>query len=173
MIQRPAKQDYHDYYEAYIRELPEGDLIEILENQLSEWTALTKDLSEKQSLFSYAPGKWTIKEVIGHIADTERIMAYRLLCLSRGEQREFPGYPDDSYVREAEFNRIPLSLLLENMTAVRRATITLLKSLQPDALNRRGKANGSEVTVLALAAIIAGHELHHVGVLRERYLEQG
>ncbi|WP_338779858.1 DinB family protein [Metabacillus sp. FJAT-52054] len=170
MLLRPEKNDYHTYYQSYIEQIPEGDLIVLLAEQHKNTISLLENLSDEKALYQYAPEKWTIKEVIGHIADTERIMAYRLLGISRGEQQEFPGYDDESYVQNAQFNEVSLTELLENLKAVRLATITLLRGLHQDAWAHRGRANGGPVTVLALAAIIAGHERHHVRILEERYL---
>ncbi|MBS2967652.1 DinB family protein [Metabacillus sp. KIGAM252] len=169
MLMRPEKNDYHPHYQSYIEQIPEGDLIVLLCEQLKQTVSLLEGLSDEKALYQYAPEKWTIKEVIGHIADTERIMAYRLLGISRGEQNEFPGYDDESYVQNARFNEISLAQLVENLKAVRLATIALLKGLHRDAWVLRGRANGGPVTVLALAAIIAGHERHHVRILEDRY----
>ncbi|HHY2676001.1 DinB family protein [Bacillus toyonensis] len=144
--------------------IPNGDIIRILEQQMKETNLLLKDIPDSEGHFRYAPNKWSIKEVIGHIVDTERIMAYRLLSIARGETAELPGYNDDMYVLRAAQD------LLENLTVVRQSTVHLLKSLDKEAWLQRGIANNSEVTVLALANIIAGHELHHHQIIKERYL---
>ncbi|WP_257149727.1 DinB family protein [Bacillus toyonensis] len=136
---------------------------------MKETNLLLKDISDSEGHFRYAPNKWSIKEVIGHIADTERIMAYRLLSIARGETAELPGYNDDMYVLRAAFDKQSMQDLLTNLTVVRQSTVHLLKSLDKDAWLQRGIANNSEVTVRALANIIAGHELHHRQIIKVRY----
>ncbi|MGD7008760.1 DinB family protein [Metabacillus sp. 84] len=170
LIIRPEKHEFHPHYQPYIDLIPSGDLIMILEQQIEETLRLLEGLTEAEGVRHYASGKWTVKEVIGHIADTERIMAYRLLVICRGEQHEFRGYNDESYVKQAGFNEQTMAWHMKNLLAVRQATIMLMKGLQSSAWTLTGRANGSSVTVLALAAIIAGHERHHVKILRDRYL---
>ncbi|MGY1462634.1 DinB family protein [Bacillus toyonensis] len=164
MQKRPDANEYNPYYSTYINLIPNGDIIRILEQQMKETNLLLKDIPDSEGHFRYAPNKWSIKEVIGHIVDTERIMAYRLLSIARGETAELPGYNDDMYVLRTAQD------LLENLTVVRQSTVHLLKSLDKEAWLQRGIANNSEVTVLALANIIAGHELHHRQIIKERYL---
>ncbi|UYX55239.1 DinB family protein [Bacillus thuringiensis] len=170
MQKRPEANEYNPYYSTYISLIPDGDIIHILEKQMKETNLLLKDISDSEGHFRYAPNKWSIKEVIGHIADTERIMAYRLLSIARGETAELPGYNDDMYVLRAAFDKQSMQDLLENLTVVRQSTMHLLKSLDKEAWLQWGIANNSEVTVLALANIIAGHELHHCQLIKERYL---
>ncbi|MBJ8105790.1 MULTISPECIES: DinB family protein [Bacillus cereus group] len=170
MQKRPEANEYNPYYSTYINLIPDGDIIHILEQQMKETNLLLKDISDSDGHFRYAPNKWSIKEVIGHIADTERILAYRLLSIARGETAELPGYNDDMYVLRAAFDKQSMQDLLENLTVVRQSTMYLLKSLDKEAWLQRGIANNSEVTVLALANIIAGHELHHRQLIKERYL---
>ncbi|MBJ7944837.1 DinB family protein [Bacillus cereus group sp. N24] len=169
MQKRPGTNEYNPYYSTYIKLVPDGDIIHILEQQMKETNLLLKDISDSEGHFRYAPNKWSIKEVIGHIADTERIMAYRLLSIARGETAELPGYNDDMYVLRAAFDKQSMQDLLTNLTVVRQSTVHLLKSLDKDAWLQRGIANNSEVTVRALANIIAGHELHHRQVIKVRY----
>ncbi|EJR64996.1 hypothetical protein IIO_01636 [Bacillus cereus VD115] len=169
MQKRPGTNEYNPYYSTYIKLVPDGDIIHILEQQMKETNLLLKDISDSEGHFRYAPNKWSIKEVIGHIADTERIMAYRLLSIARGETAELPGYNDDMYVLRAAFDKQSMQDLLTNLTVVRQSTVHLLKSLDKDAWLQRGIANNSEVTVRALANIIAGHELHHRQIIKERY----
>ncbi|AFU14032.1 MULTISPECIES: DinB family protein [Bacillus] len=169
MQKRPGTNEYNPYYSTYIKLVPDGDIIHILEQQMKETNLLLKDISDSEGHFRYAPNKWSIKEVIGHIADTERIMAYRLLSIARGETAELPGYNDDMYVLRAAFDKQSMQDLLTNLTVVRQSTVHLLKSLDKDAWLQRGIANNSEVTVRALANIIAGHELHHRQIIKVRY----
>ncbi|HDX9578605.1 TPA: DinB family protein [Bacillus pseudomycoides] len=170
MKKRPEANEYNPYYATYINLLAEGDIVHILEEQIKETNLVLKDISDSEGLFRYAPNKWSVKEVLGHIADTERIMAYRLLSIARCETVALPGYNDDMYVLRAEFDKQSIQNLLENLTIVRQSTVHLLKSLDAEAWLQRGVANNSEVTVRALAYIIGGHELHHRKIIKERYL---
>jgi uncharacterized damage-inducible protein DinB len=167
---RPQTGDYAPYYASYIALVPEGDLLGMLENSIPEWGALLGGLTEAQANFRYEPSKWSVKESIGHVADTERIFAYRVLRIARGDQTPLPGFEQDDYVREGNFSERTLADLLEEFSAVRRATLTLLRSLPDKAWLRRGIANQKEVTVTAIAFIISGHERHHRAILEQRYL---
>lgn len=169
MQSRPAAHEYGNYYSSYIELVPNGDIRAILIYQHNETIRLLANISEKQSLFRYASGKWSIKDVIGHIADTERIMSYRLLCIARGETESFFGYDDELYVKSADYHKQSMQNLVENLSIVRQSTLSLLKSLDVTAWSRHGIANDSPVTVRALAYIIAGHELHHLRIIQERY----
>ncbi|WRP05590.1 DinB family protein [Rossellomorea aquimaris] len=170
MLCKPETNEYPPYYKEYVNNVPDGELLHILDDQQKETMNLLKDLSEETAQYQYAPGKWTIKEVIGHITDTERIMCYRLLSIARGEQEKLPGYNDDEYVRRGQFNRFSLSDLLNQQALVRQHTILLLSSMDEEALRQRGNANGSEVTARALGYIIAGHEVHHRRLIKNKYL---
>lgn len=170
MSNRPTNEEYLPYYAQYIDLVPEGSLEDILVRQLEETTQLLSEISEEQANYRYAPGKWTLKEVIGHITDTERIMSYRLLRMARGDNTPLAGYDDEAYVKEASFHTRTLSELLEDYMAVRRSILSLLRGLPEEAWPRKGVANNSPFSVRALAYTIAGHELHHLKVIRERYL---
>ncbi|PFG05355.1 DinB family protein [Bacillus sp. es.034] len=170
MISKPETNEYPPYYKGYVNNVPDGDLLQILDEQHKETKKLLMDLSEEKAEYQYAPGKWTIKEVIGHITDTERIMCYRLLSIARGEKGMLPGYNDDDYVKRGQFNCFSLSDLLHHQALVRQHTILLLSSMDEEALRQRGNANGSEVTARAIAYIIAGHEMHHRRIIKDRYL---
>ena len=167
---RPQKSEYAVFYEKYVALVPGGDFLEILEGQHSELQRLLSPLSEEQAEFRYAAEKWSIKEVIGHINDAERIFAYRLLRTARGDRTPLAGFEQDPYIQSGNFGARKLSDLLEEFTSVRKASITLVRSLDEQAWMRRGIASQKEVTALALAFIIAGHERHHRNILEERYL---
>jgi uncharacterized damage-inducible protein DinB len=171
MDNTPMNYEYAAYYKNYVKLVPAGNIIQILDQQIKDTISLLKGLDEKQSESRYAPGKWSIKEVIGHLTDTERIMSYRLLCIARGETVSLPGFDENAYVEEADFDKQSLEDLLNHFESVRKSTVYLLKSLNDVALTRKGVANQSEVTALALITIITGHELHHRNILKERYLE--
>ncbi|MCM3595128.1 DinB family protein [Metabacillus idriensis] len=170
MNKRPEQNEYASYYEGYIRMIPEGNLEQILKEQVKDTLYLLNHLSETAGEFRYAEGKWSIKEVIGHVVDTERIMAYRLLSIARGDAVQLPGYDENAYVAQANFDGEKMEDLLQNMFVVREGTLLLLMSLKEKDWLRWGTANQLDVTVRAIACIIAGHELHHRKILKERYL---
>jgi hypothetical protein len=171
MMPKPQSNgEYPAYYQTYIDLVPEGDVKDVLARQLEDNLSLLSGVSETEANYRYAQGKWTLKEVIGHITDVERIMSYRLLRISRGDQTPLAGYDDEQYVKEALFHTRTLSSLLEDYKAVRNSTISLLNGLPHGAEVRKGFANNGEITVRALAYIIAGHELHHVKIIKEKYL---
>lgn len=170
MFNRPEKEEFSPFYFAYVSLIPDGNIISILNKQIEDITLLLTNISEEQGQFRYAPEKWSLKEVIGHMIDTERIMAYRLLCISRGEQLSLPGFDEKMYVANASFHHHPIKQIQEHLSIVWESTVVLLESLDAEAWIRRGWANNSEVTVRALAYIIAGHTMHHFNIIKERYL---
>ena len=168
-IPRPAAAEYDPYYARYIDKVPEGDLLRTLEDQARETQRLLAGLSDAKALHRYAPGKWSIKEVIGHVADTERVYSYRALRFARADATSLPGFDENAWVPAGDFDARPLADLAAELDAVRRATLALLRGLDAAALARRGTANDAAVSVRAIAWIIAGHERHHVALLHERY----
>lgn len=169
MIARPEPGECNPYYERYISLVEGSDILATLDAQRREMMLLLCGRDEGDGDFRYAPGKWSAKEVLGHVCDTERIFAYRALRISRGDQTPIEGFEQDDYVRNGPFARASLEELVEDYIAVRRATLTLLRNLDEAAWMRRGVANKNEVTVRALAYTIAGHELHHRRILEEKY----
>jgi hypothetical protein len=171
---RPEAGEYAPYYERYISlvqstaESP--DILATLNRQRRETLLLLSGRTEAAGDLRYAPEKWSVKEVLGHMNDTERIMSYRALRIARGDATPMEGFEQDDYVRNGPFERRPLADLIEDYIAVRRATLSLFCNLDEMAWTRRGIANANEVTVRALAYIIAGHELHHRRILEEKYL---
>jgi uncharacterized damage-inducible protein DinB len=168
-IPRPGSDEYAPYYHTYVSKVPDQDLLQLLREQIEETCALLSKVPESGADATYGPGKWTIKEVTGHIVDTERIMAYRLLRVARGDTTPLPGFEQDDYVRGGEFQARTLASLIEEFRLARASTLALLQGLDEATLARRGVADGKSVSACALAYIIAGHERHHVGILRERY----
>ncbi|PYI52528.1 DinB family protein [Paenibacillus flagellatus] len=168
---KPEMDEFHSYYEGYIGLVPEGDLRVLLENRLTEAERLYGAIREQDGLYAYAPGKWTVKQLLGHLTDTERVMGYRLLCALRGDTVTLPGFDQDDYVRSAESDRQPLDRLLSGFLAVRRTTLALVEEAPGPAWDNRIEVNGNPITARALAYIIAGHEIHHSRVLQERYGE--
>ncbi|MBS1913902.1 MAG: DinB family protein [Bacteroidetes bacterium] len=170
-LQRPAPDEYAPYYERYISQVAPGtDILDLLAAQSAETAALLEGIEETHGNRRYAPGKWSIKEVVGHVIDSERVFAYRLLRFSRNDATALEGFDQDRYVASADFDSAALEALKAEFADVRRSTIALLHHLQPEAWVRSGVANGNRMSVRALAYVIAGHERHHMAILRERYL---
>lgn len=170
---RPVPGEYADYAGADIAAVAGDDAIEALVRLGEETPALFRAHSqEAERGLRYAPGKWTLKEALGHLIDDERIYAYRLLCVARGEEAELPGFDENRYAAHAGAQQRPLEELLAEYGAVRAATVALLRGLPQEAWPRRGRVNGYECSVRGLAFHIAGHELHHLRVVRERYLRR-
>lgn len=170
MIPRPDASEYLPYYGKYIDRVPDGDLVKTLRAQLDETLALVRGLDDEQGGHRYAPGKWSIREVLQHVIDAERIFAYRALRIARGDATPLASFDENAYAEASNADARTLADLSDELEHVRLSTLALLRPLDGEALARRGTASGAEVSVRALAWIIAGHELHHVSVLRERYL---
>ena len=168
-IGKPQTDEYAAYYGKYIALVQSDDVLSALEQQRRDAVLLLSCRTEQEGNFAYAPGKWSVKELIGHFCDAERVFAYRALRISRGDQTPMEGFEQDDYVRNGPFARASMPDVIEDFIAVRRATVSLLRSLDETAWRRRGVANKSEVSVRALAYIIAGHELHHRRILEEKY----
>jgi uncharacterized damage-inducible protein DinB len=167
---KPAKSEFLPYYERYIALVPDGDVISTLASQLTETQSLLRVLPASVATYRYAPDKWSVNEVVGHMIDSERIFTGRALRFARNDATPIPGFEQDDYVRNATFDAYPLSELAAEMETVRQSTILFFRHLNEEAWTRRGLANNAEVSVRALAYIIAGHELHHREILRTRYL---
>ena len=167
-IALPAADEHNPYYGKYIA-LVGPDSLAALESQARSTAAFLAAVPEEKGNYRYAEGKWSVKEVIGHLADGERIFAYRALRIARADTTDLPGFEENDYVPAGRFDRRTLADMAAELASVRAATLTLVRSLDAEALVRMGSANGSPVSVRALVAIIAGHELHHLGLLRERY----
>jgi hypothetical protein len=168
---RPQPGECAPYYDRYLSLVPANDVLAALEDQRRQMLLLLCGRTEADGDLRYAPDKWSLKEVLGHVNDTERIMSYRALRISRADATPIEGYEQDDYVRNGPFLRRPLADLIEDYIAVRRATVSLFRNLDEAAWSRRGVANKNEVTVRALAYIIAGHELHHRRIIEEKYLK--
>lgn len=167
---KPDQTEFLPYYGKYIDLVTAGDVLSTLATQMSETQALLRSLPASVSTYRYAPGKWSVNEVIGHLIDSERIFAARALRFARNDATPVPGFEQDDYVRNSTFGAYPVAELASELASVRQATIFLFKHLDESAWARRGVANNAEVSVRALAYIIAGHELHHREIIRTRYL---
>ena len=167
---RPDKSEYPDYCEGYVSKVPAGDIVTVLGAQLEESLALFRNIPEARGGYRYAEEKWSVKEVIGHITDGERILAYRALRFARGDTTPLAGYEQDDYVLGGGFERRSLKDLIDEFETVRCATMSLFSSFDGEAWSRRGVANKNEMTVRGVAYVLAGHERHHVEILRAKYL---
>lgn len=167
-MNRPQTHEYPAWGETYIK-LVDGDVMEILERQATEFADFINSLVEKSD-YAYAPGKWTIKEVIGHIIDAERVFIYRLTCFARAEQQPLPGFEEDDYVANAHFSDRSLLSLSHEFALLRKANLYLFKSLTEAELDRKGTASGKEISVRAILFVTAGHIIHHQQIIKERYL---
>jgi hypothetical protein len=168
-MHRPEPDEYNSYYHRYISLVDRDDVIAALATQANETAAFLATFREDQGDRSYGPGKWSVKQVVGHLIDAERIFAHRAHHIARNDSKPLDGFEQDDYVLSGGFEHRTLSGLIEEFKAVRNSTNFLFAHIQPDACVRRGVANGNEITVRAIAWIIAGHELHHRLVLKEKY----
>ena len=169
LIPKPDVSEHAPYYTRYVDLVADGDILGTLAGQIRGTLAALRRVSEADSLKRYAAGKWSMREVLGHMIDTERIFACRALRFARNDATALPGFEQDDYIPAAQFDRRPWADLLEEFAAVRQSNLLMLRGLTSEAWLRQGVASGNPVSVRALAYIIAGHELHHMRVLREKY----
>ena len=168
-VGRPEVDEIPSHYVAYIQRVPEPDPVIVLAAQIEDTTALLHGLSDAEAMYRYEHGKWSIKEVVGHLTDVERIMAYRALRIARGDTTPLPSFDENAYVPVAKFDARSLPDLVGELRTARAATLALLRTFDADAWRRRGTASGKPVSVRALAFMIPGHERHHVEILKTRY----
>lgn len=168
--ERPAPDEHAPFYAGYVAEAGGTDLVEELERQSIALVAMLRDTPESRGGFRYAAGKWSLREVVNHVCDAERVFAFRLLWFARGAPAELPGFDENAWVPASGAEQRTLADLAAELAAIRKATIAMIKPLQDEAMMRRGTANGKEISARALAWIIAGHATHHERVLKERYL---
>lgn len=169
VIPRPAATEHAPYFAGYISLVPGDDAMAVIEGQLEQTIPILRTVSEERSFHRWAEGKWSVKENLGHLADTERIMAVRLLRIARGDQSNQPGFEQDLYVHNAHFDAQPWQDLVTEFASVRRATILMLRAMPPDALARTGMVSNTSTSARALAYIIAGHVIHHMKIYKEKY----
>jgi hypothetical protein len=166
---RPEADEAAPAYHGYIAKVPDGNLSDHLMDQLHELEHLLAQVTDRAALARYAEGKWSIKEVLGHLSDAERIFSYRLLRIGRGDETPLSGYDENAYVPTGRFDQRPLPMLLAEFRSVRLSTAALIEGMGDECWTRRGLANGKPVSARAMAYIIVGHVTHHIGVLRDRY----
>lgn len=167
---RPERSEYNSHYQPYVVEVPDGDLLATLSAQRDSTAAVLAGIPESKAGYRYANGKWSIREVIGHVADAERVFSYRALRIARGDTTPLPGFDENAWMPFAGFDRRPLAEVAAELAAVRGSTLALFRSFDQEAWVRVGSASGHPVSARALAWIVAGHERHHARVLHERYL---
>lgn len=164
------KYEYGEFYDRYIKRSNNTPLLDLFYTNAKDAGDLLNGLTEEHSLYRYEEDKWSLKQVFGHLIDTERIFNYRALCLAREEPKSIPGFDQDLYVMNADFDLQPLESLKEQYTATRESTIALFSSFSEDELLRRGTISGTSFTVRATGYVIAGHEMHHLDIIQERYI---
>lgn len=169
-IPRPVETEYAPYFRPYVEQVPPGNILDLLATQTDDTIATLGGLTEAQAEHRYAPGKWSIKEVVGHLCEAERVFVYRAQAFAHEDPTPQPGWDENAYVAHASYDRRPLASLLDELRTARAATVAFFAGLDDAQLARRGIANNREYSVRSLAYITAGHERHHLKIIRERYL---
>jgi len=172
IIEQPQSSEYPPYYQHYLDLVSNGDVIKTLKDQIMDIQAVISKIPEEKEGYAYAEGKWTIKEVIGHVIDTERILGYRVLRFARKDKTVLPGFDENAFVSNANFNKRTLYELAHEFAIVREANITLFKTFEKEHLIQKGNANGQEVSVRSVIYMIAGHASHHMNVIKTKYLAE-
>jgi hypothetical protein len=170
-VNRPTESEYAPDYQGYIDQVSESDILPVLRAQMDELDVLLERVEPHQETFRYAEGKWSIREIVGHLIDGERVFGYRAFCIGRGEQQNLPGFDQDDYMLTSHYDQIELEDLVSELRLIRLGNIAMFRIFDEESWNRVGTANGNEITARAIAFIIAGHLRHHMNVLRERYLK--
>lgn len=168
-MSRPLENEYAPAFQGYVAHVNEDDIMPAMRSQIDALDVLLDRVPPERETFRYAEGKWSIREIIGHLIDGERVFGYRALCIARGETQNLPGFDQDQYMLTAPFDRIDLEDLLSEFRLVRLSNIAMMRTFDESAWAQMGTANGNPISVRALAYIMVGHLRHHMGVLRDRY----
>ncbi|WP_242919129.1 DinB family protein [Pontibacter liquoris] len=171
-IIRPAADEFPEVYQPYMSLLPEGDVLYLLEKHSTDLRHMFSNISDTRAEESYAPGKWTMKELLQHLIDAERIFSYRALCIARGERQELPGFDENMYAYNSLANIRLLPNILEEYEQVRRANLLLFRSFTTEMLDQTGICNGNRMSVRVIIHVLAAHEMHHINILQTRYLKR-
>jgi DinB family protein len=174
MIDRPTQAEFASFYAGYVSLVPENDIMSVLEGQTADVFQQTRAFVPKREEFRYAEGKWSVREVLGHVTDAERVFGFRAFCFSRGDENALPGFEQNDYVARSGYDRCSLADLVQEFGQLREANLIVLRRLDPldnIAWRRMGTASGKQVSVRALAYIMAGHVRHHLHILSTRYAE--
>jgi hypothetical protein len=169
---RPAASEHRPYFEKYIALVADGELPAILSEQAERFRPFYASITEEQAALRYAPGKWSVKQVLAHMMDTERVFGFRAFAFSRGEQTPLPSFEQDDYVKSVDFDSKPWRAIVDEFTTVRAASIALFAGMTPEMLTRMGSASGAPLSARAAGFIIAGHEVYHALAIREQYLHR-
>ena len=169
-MSRPNESEYAPSYQGYVNQVNEADILPVLRAQMDDLDVLLERVAPDRETYAYAEGKWSIREIVGHLIDGERVFGYRAFCIARGEQQDLPGFDQDEYMLTAPYNHIELEDLLSELRLIRLGNLAMFRTFDEAAWSRAGNANGNQITVRALVFIMAGHIRHHMNVLRERYL---
>lgn len=170
MIRKPQSSEYNSYYEPYVSKLEDENVLSTLRGQLSSVPDFFGGLSEEQVEYRYASDKWSVKEILNHLNDAERVFSYRALCISRGENKPLPGMDQEVYQNNSRSEMRSISSLIQEFVAIRNSTVSLFANITEEDSLKLGDASGSPVSVRALAALIAGHYIHHIEVIKQKYL---
>jgi hypothetical protein len=170
-IQKPLDTEYAPFYKTYIDKIESTAVLDFLADQMKRFNEICTGIPETKTLYKYEEGKWTIKELVGHCIDTERVMSYRLLRISRGDETSLAGFDENEYVRNSNFNTRDWATLLMEFHYVRASNLILINSLSDEQLLKMGKANELTISARAIVYIIAGHLEHHLDILIRRYLK--
>ncbi len=171
LLVRPGADEYPAYYQTYVSRVPDGDPLAVLRDGIAETIRLlTTAEGYDRAGYRYAPGKWTLAEVAGHLGDVERIMSFRALHIARGDSAPLDSFDENAYTPAGRFDRLPPTQLARDLIAVRSATISLFETFPAEAWRRDGSVAGNRFTARAFPYVIAGHELHHQAIIRDRYL---
>src|SRR5688572_10925836 len=168
-MSRPTETEYADFYQSYVSHVTEEDILPAMRSQIDALDVLLDRVTTERETYAYGEGKWTIRQIVGHLIDGERVFGYRAMCIARGEMQNLPGFDENAYMPNAPYEHIDLEELLSEFRLVRLSNIAMFRTLDETAWTRMGIANGAPVSVRALAYIMVGHTRHHMGVLRERY----
>ena len=168
-MSRPAETEYPPSFESYLSHVTEEDILPAMRSQIDAVDVLLDRVAPERETYAYGEGKWTIRQIVGHLIDGERVFGYRAMCIARGETQDLPGFDENAYMPNAPYEHVELEDLLSEFRLVRLSNIAMLRTLDETAWTRMGMANGAPVSVRALAYVMVGHARHHMGVLRERY----
>jgi uncharacterized damage-inducible protein DinB len=170
-ISKPSISDLSEYYQSYLHYVPEDDLMQVLKEQKSVIENFVSSVPAAKESFRYADGKWMLKEVVGHLCDTERILSYRALRIARNDKTPMSGFEENEYTPNSNYKDRTLKNIAEELLAVRAATILLFENMSEDMFDRKGIANNNEVTVRGILFFTVAHARHHMGVIKEKYLK--
>jgi uncharacterized damage-inducible protein DinB len=170
-MERPSADEHIPYFGKYINVVPSGNIVSLMTEQLEVTLHALRTVSETRAAYRYAPEKWSVKQVVGHLIDTERVFTYRAMCFARGESTDLPSFDENEFMQNASFDNRTLGSLIDEFEIVRHATISLFANLTSEEWLRSGRANKNLMSVRAAAWIIVGHEMHHRQILQEKYLQ--